>query len=60
MLTTRVILLAYLAFVLNATRCTDSASCFVKQLFDFNYPSEGVYDISLSNLGPIQVALSRK
>ncbi len=30
-------------------RCSDSSSCFVKKLFDFSYPEEGVYKINLDN-----------
>jgi hypothetical protein len=31
-----------------ASRACDNPSCFVKKLFDFSYPSEDVYSISLS------------
>lgn len=38
--------LAFLLIACNA--CTDLSSCFLKKLFDFNYPEENVYNISLS------------
>ena len=32
--------------------CTDTSSCFLKKLFDFSFPEEDVYNISLSNSDP--------
>lgn len=32
-----------------AERCTSKPSCFVKGLFDFNFPKEGVYPIELTD-----------
>ncbi len=29
--------------------CTDKSSCFIKKLFDFNYPAENLYNITLNN-----------
>ena len=29
-------------------RCSDSSSCFIKKLFDFSYPEEGVYKVTLN------------
>jgi hypothetical protein len=42
------ILLLLLALSLNSRSCSDP-SCFVKKLFDFNYPAEDIYPITLSN-----------
>ena len=36
-----------LALALAAPRDCSQSSCFVKQLFDFNYPKEGIYNISM-------------
>lgn len=32
-----------------SSRCTDNSQCFLKYLFDFSYPQEGVYNISLGS-----------
>jgi len=32
-----------------SNRCNDNSQCFLKKLFDFSYPQEGVYSISLGN-----------
>ena len=38
-----------LGLVLNLVgACTDCSSCFIKKLFDFSFPEENVYNISLS------------
>lgn len=29
--------------------CNDTSSCFLKRLFDFNYPQENLYSITLNN-----------
>lgn len=30
--------------------CNDTSSCFIKRLFDFSYPAESLYNITLNNL----------
>lgn len=42
-----VITLSLLVLALSATRDCSQSGCFVKQLFDFNYPKEGIYNISM-------------
>ena len=44
--------LILLLLVLAAESCTDTSSCFLKKLFDFSFPEENVYNISLSNDDP--------
>lgn len=47
------IMLLLLALALASRSCSDP-SCFMKKLFDFNYPAEDIYPISLSTHLPIQ------
>ena len=30
--------------------CIDTSSCFIKKLFDFSYPAENLYNITLNNM----------
>lgn len=39
--------LTFLTIALSVTRDCSQSSCFVKQLFDFNYPKEGIYNITM-------------
>lgn len=38
----------YALLVYFAIACIDCSSCFVKKLFDFSFPEEKVYSISLN------------
>ncbi len=48
------VLLALLITLTLAGRSCSDPSCFVKKLFDFSYPAEGIYNITLSTTPPIQ------
>ena len=38
-----------LLLLFTVQSCDDLSSCFLKKLFDFSYPQENVYPISLTN-----------
>lgn len=43
------LLLVICLLTTNVETCTDNSACFVKRLFDFNYPPENLYNITLNN-----------
>lgn len=53
------ITLTLLAIALSAMRDCSQSNCFVKQLFDFNYPKEGIYNISMG-ITLIMQAIARR
>jgi hypothetical protein len=46
---THIVLALLLTQALASRSCSDP-NCFVKKLFDFNYPGEGIYNITLSTI----------
>lgn len=42
------VIIALALMLISSLACTDRSNCFLKKLFDFNYPEENVYNISLS------------
>ena len=42
------VLFTMTVLVILVSPCTDASSCFIKRLFDFNYPQENVYNIALN------------
>jgi len=43
------LVLAICLLTTNVETCIDASSCFIKKLFDFNYPGEDLYSITLNN-----------
>ena len=57
---TLVMTFSLLVLALSATRDCSQSGCFVKQLFDFNYPKEGIYNISMGIASIIQAIVQHR
>jgi hypothetical protein len=43
------LLLISFIILINSQRCTDKPSCFIKTLFDFSFPKQDLYKVSLTD-----------
>jgi|LakMenE01Jun11ns_1017448.scaffolds.fasta_scaffold7650558_1 hypothetical protein len=51
------VIVLIVVLTVNGEKCTDTSGCFIKKIFDFNYPKEGLYSISISTKEITKIAM---